>query len=304
MRFLNPTNDVAFKKIFGNENRKDILISFLNSILKLPQGKRINEVEILNPFQAPHIKSLKESILDVRCRDERGITYIVEMQVAKPSDYDKRVLYYTSKAYVNQLGRGEDYPELNQIIYLGILDFKFLDTKKYISDHLILDKEDGEHIIKDFRFCFVELPKFKKELHELEKIEDKWIYFLKHAEELKIIPQELKDEAEIEAAIELLEEHNWSKEDLELYDVLGIYRQDERGRVIEGYNQGKVEGLVEGRAEGKAEGEEIGLAKGRAEGEQEKEKAMIKTMHQNGLSPEQIAQFTGLTLEQIKGYLK
>ena len=93
MKFLDPTNDIAFKKIFGDENRKDILISFLNSLLGLKEGKKILEVEIQNPYQVPKIAELKNTILDVKCRDQRNISYLVEMQVAKQNGFEKRVLY-------------------------------------------------------------------------------------------------------------------------------------------------------------------------------------------------------------------
>ena len=89
MIFLDPTKDVAFKRIFGNENKKGILISFLNHILQLPDKKRIKDVEILNPYQVPKIKELKETILDIRCHDQRGISYIVEMQVLNPTSFDR-----------------------------------------------------------------------------------------------------------------------------------------------------------------------------------------------------------------------
>ncbi len=99
MEFLDPTNDMAFKKIFGNENRNHILISFLNSILQVPMDRQITGVTLLNPNQAPQLPGAKESILDVRCHDQSGAEYIVEMQVMPEEFFDKRVLYYASKAY-------------------------------------------------------------------------------------------------------------------------------------------------------------------------------------------------------------
>jgi predicted transposase/invertase (TIGR01784 family) len=92
--FLDPTNDVAFRKIFGNENKKEILISFLNNILDYKEQYKIVYVEIADTKQIPKIVPLKETILDVRCKDGRGITYIIEMQVAKPTHFEKRALYF------------------------------------------------------------------------------------------------------------------------------------------------------------------------------------------------------------------
>ncbi|HCL56117.1 MAG TPA: transposase, partial [Spirochaetia bacterium] len=83
MKFLDPTNDVAFKKIFGNDQKKEVLISLLNSLLGLKEGKKILEVEIQNPYLVPRIADLKNTVLDVKCKDQRNISYLVEMQVAK-----------------------------------------------------------------------------------------------------------------------------------------------------------------------------------------------------------------------------
>ncbi len=277
--FLDPTNDVAFKRIFGNENKKNILISFLNSILELPNDRLITEINIENPYQIPKIKELKETILDVRCKDSRGINYIVEIQLCKQSAFEKRVLYYTSKAYTNQIEIGEDYPKLNQIIFLGILDFMMFDGNNYLSTHLILNKETLKNEFKDFRFSFVELPKFNKNERELATIEDKWIYFLKNAKNIKIIPENIQ-ESDIKDAFELLDKYGWSKEELEIYDTISIYRQDERGRL----EQAKVEG------------EKIGIEKGKTEGKYE----TAKKMKQKGFDIKVIAEITGLTENEIE----
>ena len=115
MKFVDIKNDIAFRKIFGNENKTEILISFLNAVLELPKGRKIKKVEIKNPYQLPEIKDLKSSILDVRATDERNISYIVEMQVEEPDGFDKRVQYYTAKQYSSQIEIGDDYPKLNQV---------------------------------------------------------------------------------------------------------------------------------------------------------------------------------------------
>ena len=122
MKFVDIKNDIAFRKIFGNENKKEILISFVNAVLELPKGKKIIKVEIKNPYQLPEIKDLKSSILDVRATDERNISYIVEMQVEEIEGFDKRVQYYTAKQYSSQINKGDDYPKLNQVIFIGNLD--------------------------------------------------------------------------------------------------------------------------------------------------------------------------------------
>ncbi|NIM16567.1 MAG: Rpn family recombination-promoting nuclease/putative transposase, partial [Candidatus Aminicenantes bacterium] len=231
LKFVDPKNDVAFRKIFGDENKKNILISFLNNILDFAgTNKEIIDITITNPYQVPKLKELKETILDIKAVDKRNIHYIIEMQVFHTTAFEKKVLYYVSKAYYQQLKRAEDYPKLNQVIFLGFLNFKlFQKSSHYTTRHLILEEETNEHHFQDFELNFVELPKFEKTLEELKDIKDKWIYFVKNAGNMTIIPKELEEPKELREAFETANQMSWSKEELEAYDARGIYIQDERG---------------------------------------------------------------------------
>ena len=260
MQFLNPTNDFAFKQIFGNEKKKYILISFLNSVLRLPEHQQITAVSLLPSHQVPRMLGSKETILDVRCLDQSGAEYIVEMQVLPKEFFDKRVLYYAAKAYSQQLNIGEGYKLLKPVVFLGILNFKFTEDPHYISTHSIHNIETKEHLLQDFRFTFAELPKFHKTLTELTTIEDKWLYFLKHAQELTIIPEVIYETA-IRAAFEIINTEYWNKDSLHLYDMRGIYREDEINQVTYGYKKGRVEGRVEGQLETQYEIARLMLAK-------------------------------------------
>mgnify|MGYP000225485373 CR=1 FL=1 len=125
MKFADVKNDIAFRKIFGDENRKIILISFLNAVLKLNGDKKIANVFILNPFQLPIIQSLKATIIDIKAFDERGNEYIIEMQVANVDGLEKRLQYYLAKGYTSQIEVGENFSKLHPIIFIGIFDFTF-----------------------------------------------------------------------------------------------------------------------------------------------------------------------------------
>lgn len=230
MQFVDIKNDIAFRKIFGNENKKIILISFLNAVMKLKGKDAIEDVEILNPYQLPIIKNLKASIIDVKARDKKGKTYIIEMQVAEPDGLDKRLLYYTSKEYSQQIESGEFYTKLKPVIFIGIFDFDFTEGDKYLSNHAVCDVENGERIIKDMDFYFIELPKFVKPLPELHEVTDKWIFFIKEAENLEVVPENVDDEG-LKAAYQDANKHSWTKEELEAYDYAAMREQDERGRV-------------------------------------------------------------------------
>ena len=123
MKFVDVTNDIAFRKIFGNENKKISLISFLNAVIKLPELKKIVEVTIENPYQLPNLSGGKSTIVDVKATDQRGNTFIVEMQVAEADFFSKRVLYYTSQSYTSQIDSGDKYHKLKPAYFIGILDF-------------------------------------------------------------------------------------------------------------------------------------------------------------------------------------
>lgn len=230
MKFVDIKNDIAFRKIFGNENKKEILISFLNAALELPEGKRINWTEIKNPFQLPEIQGLKSSILDVRVMDERGISYIVEMQVEEPDGFDKRVQFYTAKQYSSQIDIGEDYPKLNQVIFIGILNFDFFEGTDYLTKHQIINKKTGIQELKDIEFNFIELLKFNKDLSEIETMIEKWVYFIKKSPNLDVIPENVTDEGLKHAYVDA-EKHNWTKEELMAYDYASMRLQDEKGKI-------------------------------------------------------------------------
>jgi predicted transposase/invertase (TIGR01784 family) len=128
MQFADIKNDIAFRKIFGNENKTEILISFLNVVLKLEGNQKITWIEILNPYQVPIVLGAKSTILDVKAKDKAGNEYIVEMQVTDKLDFAKSVVYYSAKSYSAQLNVSEDYFKLKPTIFIGILNFEFLET--------------------------------------------------------------------------------------------------------------------------------------------------------------------------------
>ncbi len=273
MRFVDVKSDIAFKRIFGNEGKKEILISFLNAVLGLSGDREIGDISILNPYQVPKIEGLKETVLDIRAVDKRNVTFIVEIQVQRKKGFEKRVLYYTSKAYIAQLGRGDDYPKLNQVIYIGIVDFNIFEGDNYLTRHMILNTDTFKQELKDFEFNFIELPKFTKGEDEIESIVDKWIHFIKNAYSLHMVPK-CADFIEIREAYDIANEITWSEKELEIYEYWQIRFQDERGAIeyaaenalIKGQIEGERKGIIIGRAEGKIEGRVEGKLEGLLEG--------------------------------------
>jgi predicted transposase/invertase (TIGR01784 family) len=242
MKFVDVKNDVAFRKIFGNENRKETLISFLNAVLDFHGDQRIMEVAILNPYQLPKLKGGKVTIIDVKATDQTGRTYIVEMQVGDLDGFEKRVLFYSSKSYSDQIKRADFYRKLRPVIFIGILDFEHTENKNYISRSQIRDVETGERTIKDMEFNFIELPKFKLELHELKTLTEKWVYFIKNAENLEVVPDNINDEG-LKSAYEEANVQTWTQEELDAYEYAFMREEDERARLDKAEIKGKIDGI-------------------------------------------------------------
>jgi len=248
MRFVDVKNDIAFHKIFGNEQKTNIIISFLNAILNLVDDQRIKEVTIINPYLVPRIAGEKASIIDVRAKDEQGKQFVIEMQVASVDGFDKRVQYYTCRDYSTQIKRGEQYPLLKPTYFIGILDFNFFDSPHYLSNHIILNERTYEHALKDIKFTFIELKKFDKKVEELVTLAEKWIFFIKHANDLEVIPENIEDEGLLEAYQDA-EQYRWEREELIAYDNASIAEQDARGKLIAAEKKGRLEGKLEGKVE-------------------------------------------------------
>ncbi|MDP1723633.1 MAG: Rpn family recombination-promoting nuclease/putative transposase [Alphaproteobacteria bacterium] len=294
-KFLDPKNDVAFKKIFGTEKNKDILIHFLNDMLTFKENEPIEDVTFLKTVQDPEIAAQKTSIVDILCKDSKGNQYIVEIQVAKEKGFEKRAQYYAAKAYAAQTRVGGAYADLKEIIFLAISNFVIFPNKEnYKSDHIILDKDSFENDLKDFSFTFLELPKFKKNINELKTIIEKWMYFFKFAEETaeKDVAQIIAGDDIIERAYEELNRFSWNEEELLIYDQAEKYE----GAYIASMEQKYDEGLEKGEQIGLEKGEQIGLEKGLEKGKIEIALNMIKA----GLDKEVIAQITGLSSVEIE----
>lgn len=283
MTFVDVKNDVAFHKIFGNDNKKVILISFLNAVLRLKGDKRIKSISIENPYQLPILPNMRASIIDVKAKDFSGNTFIIEMQVADVEAMDKRLLYYTSKEYSQQIVSGDKYTELNPVIFIGIFDFDFTEGAAYFSHHAICNVETQERVIKDMDFYFIELTKFNKELKDLTDIMDKWIYFIKEAENLLVIPDNLDDEGLTEAYVDA-NRNTWTKAELDAYIYAGMREQDERGRLS--------------KAEKKAE------QRGEERGEKRKEIEAVLGFYQNNIPVSIIASALKITEEDVIQIIK
>ncbi len=197
------------------------------------------------------------------CEDEKGVKYIVEMQVAKVGGFEKRAQYYAARTYSRQMESGEKYEELKEVIFLAITEYTMFPKKEgYKSDHWILDKKTYERDLKDFSFTFIELPKFNKKLEELKSDEDKWCYFFKHADDPKDVAELLANSDEvIKKAYEELKTHHWTKQELISYEAAEKIARDNRAREAFIKDEAREEGLKEGIKEGIEKGRQEGIEK-------------------------------------------
>jgi conserved hypothetical protein (putative transposase or invertase) len=284
MLYLSPTNDLVFKKLFGTEANKDLLISFLNGILGRKGDKLITYVDFRDPYNHQPSMLLKLSIVDVRCRDKAGNTYIVEMQVNEQTDFLARCHYYAACGLSLQLKKGDEYEELLPVIFIGITDFEiFSGHNRYLSHYQLLDTVDHVCRLHHEEYYFVELPKFTKTVEQLEDIADKWIYFLQNAEKYENPPQELQKTQSFVKAFDVLERGRWTRKELEDYEKM--------------IDAERVEKSVLKTAEAKAE----------ARGEKKERSKIAKEMLKKNTEIDYICEITGLSeqeIEELKSSMK
>ena len=254
MRFLSPTVDPVFKRLFGNKLHTELTRSFLNAVLERKSGALITKVAIDDTANLLVAPEDKKSFVDLRCTDEKGNQYIVEMQVSKQPYFLKRATYYAAFGVVDQINRLKDYDLLKPVIFIAIVDFELFEDKKLskaLTHHLITEVETQKQTMPDLEFHYIELKKFNKTLEELETETDKWIYLIKKADELNAIPREFEGSETFKNAFEILNESSWSHDERLLYTKLLDLRWQERIKLKTEREEGKLEGKLEGIQENK-----------------------------------------------------
>jgi predicted transposase/invertase (TIGR01784 family) len=161
-RFLDPKNDLVFKRIFGQH--PDLIKSFLNGVLPFEEGHLIEELEYLTPEQSPRIPTMKNTIADVKCRDQTGKIFIVEMELHPTNTFATRLLFGASRAFVQQMSVGEDYSSLCPVYGLGIVNDVFdRESEEWFHHYRTVNVKDSNKVLKGLELIFLELPKFKQQ---------------------------------------------------------------------------------------------------------------------------------------------
>ena len=307
-KYLNPKADLIFKMVFGEH--PDLVMSLLNALLPLPDDGQIESVEYLTPEMVPENPAKKDSIVDVRCKDQQGRQFIVEMQLYWNEEFKRRVLLNASKAIVRQLDKGQDYSLIQPVYCLSLVNDKAFDyeTDEFYHDYAIVDVEHTDRHIEGLRLVFVELPKFKPQSIAEKKMAVLWLRFLTEiAEDTVEAPAELLENEATRKALGLVEKSAMTEGQLYAYEKFWLAVVDERilreAAAKKGYNEGMEKGYNEGMEKGLAEGMEKGIQKGMEKGMQKGMQKGIYTvarnMKQMGLSLEDITKATGLSEKEI-----
>ena len=285
---ISPRVDIAFKKIFGVEENKDLLISLINSIVGT--SDQVSEVTLLNPYNPKSFKKDKLSILDIKAKGANGKRFNIEIQISDEADYDKRALYYWAKLYTEQLKTAQGYSSLSKAIGIHILNFTSIPkAKDYHNIFHIAEKNEGFAYFEDLELHTIELNKFSSNSNEelvdiVAKVKtslDMWSAFLTRNDLLKAdnLPTELND-ANLKKAITVLEVMNFSDEERDFYEDHLKWMMIEASTVK--------------KAEEKAE------ARGKAEGKAERNIEITRRMLLKGKNIEEIMDITDLSVEEIK----
>ncbi|GHV20539.1 hypothetical protein AGMMS49959_08100 [Planctomycetales bacterium] len=290
-KFINPYTDFGFKKLFGEEASKDLLIDFLNTIL--PASDRIKELQLTNPENLPEYPDGRRAVFDIHCRNERGEAFIVEMQKAYQHYFKDRALFYSTFPLQRQAPQGSEWDfKLQKVYFVAVLDFLYdeAEERQKFLRHIHLKDQDGELFSDKLEFIFLQMPLFNKAENELENHKDQWLYFLKNLARFEDIPAILREPI-FTRAFATANLAAMDRRERDVYDAsLKIYR-DNVNVIDSAYQKGVAQGIEQGV--------EQGIEQGIEQGEIKQQLAIAKNMKADGISSAQIARYTGLTESEI-----
>ena len=302
---LEPTIDYVFKRIFGHVGNERITADLLSNILQ----EKIEDINLdCNTFINKDITDDKVGILDVKVKFSGGVTCDLEMQVVENSNIYKRILYYWSKLYAQNIKQGKDYHELERCIVVLIADFELDDLKEipqYITRWKIKEEKYGKHVLTDLlEICIIELPKMQKYSENSDL--DMWVKFIKKPEVINVENKETNEA--VKEAKKVLEEISNDEHERELAELRQKYIMDQKAiqdfgiekGLKEGLEQGIRQGMKQGMEQGIKQGIEQGIEQGIKQGIEQEKTELIKKMLKENIDIQTISKITGLTEEEIK----
>ena len=285
-KYINPFTDYGFKKLFGEEINKDLLLDFLNELLYEQQG-RITDLTYLKTEHLGTTEIDRKAIFDLYCENEKGEKFIVELQKTKQNFFKDRTVYYSTFPIREQAKRADWDYELKAVYTIAILDFVFdadkNEPEKFRYDVKLKDIETNKVFYNKLTFIYLEMPKFNKTVEQLETRFEKWLYVIRNLNRLDRIPEKLKEKI-FEKVFEAAEIAKFTPDQVRSYEDSLKYYRDLKNSLDTAKEEGKIEGKIEGKLEGKIEGK-IEVA---------------KKLLQNGISIDIIKMSTGLSIEEIE----
>ena len=285
-RYINLFTDYGFKKIFGEEPNKNLLLDFLNELLREEQGE-IKELTYLKTEQLGDTDIDRKAIFDLYCENEQGEKFIVELQKSKQNFFKDRALYYSTFPIREQAERGDWNFKLKAVYTVAILDFVFDEDKntpeKYRYDVKLTDTDTNRVFYDKLTFIYLEMPKFTKSLDELESRFDKWLYVIRNLNRLERLPDTLREQV-FEQLFDTAEIARFTPDQVRSYEKSLKYYRDMKNSLDTAFDDGKEEGRAEGKEEGRTE---------------EKRQVVINGLQQ-GLEIKVIATLTGLSVKIIE----
>jgi len=273
-KYINPFTDFGFKRLFGEEPNKDLLLDFLNEILKNQQGK-IVDLTYLKTEKLGISEQDRRAIFDLYCENEKGEKFIVEMQKSKQNFFKDRSVYYSTFPIQEQARKSDWNYELKAVYTIGILDFVFDSDKnesdKFRYDVKLQDIETNKTFYDKLTFIYFEMPKFNKSIDELDSHFDKWLYILKNLHKLDRLPSKLQENV-FEKVFEVAEIAKFTREEYISYeDSLKYYRDLKNS-----------------------------LDTAKIEAKEQRDLEIAKKLIENNVSDEIISNSTGLTIKEIE----
>jgi len=308
MSKLNPRVDFVFKLIFGSEENKDILMSFINSVVS--EEDQVQDLTLRNPFTSKSYQQGKLIVLDIRAIDLSGQHYNIEMQITDQLDYEKRALYYWSDIYAKQLSEGSKYSELKKTIGIHVLNFDLLDEPDFHNRYYVTNHKSKKRAFSDLELHTIELKKFDTEITQVKTTLERWVTFLTKAYTFKkdTLPPTLEDPM-VKKAAHVLDMLNLDDEERLLYEGQLKWLRDEEAGIDKAYARGVAAGeellkVERQKAEEKLEAEKqkaeekLEAEKQKAEAERQKAEAdkrdIARKMETSGMDKKTIQQITGL----------
>ncbi len=290
-KYVNPLTDFGFKKLFGTEPNKILLMDFLNQVL--PAKHQIEELTYSKNEQLGGQELDRKAIFDLYCVGKSGERFIVEVQKAKQNFFKDRSVYYASFPIQEQAKKGDWDYRLDPVYTVGILDFVFDDHKsdEELLHYVELKNQNCEVFYDKLKFIYIELPKFRKTEKELETQFEKWLYVFRHLSDLQNRPKALQEKV-FEKLFEAAEIAKFSPQERETYEESLKYYRDLKNVVDTSIQEGRKKGIEEGRKEGRKEGRE--------KGRMERSREIARELKSNNVPLDVIIKTTGLSKEEIE----